>query len=234
MKKSNQTKIPPANGNQQKANKKRSHKGKKHAHKRGKKIQLSTSLPIIATLFVLAEVVIAIIMHDFITPAFISNTLYTSVVYIIAPIFSTIAIIAFIIYRVQRYRTDIEYQDRVKCQFELHTNKGYCKLVFTILSSPFLIYLCVWPVLVPNIELYAYYFYQDPWTDVYQLTSVGSCGSDYGQDCVRLNIQDLNSNKETYFFWFEDSYIIKQLSGNKIRLMGHQGVFGSDVNGVQW
>ncbi len=175
-----------------------------------------------------------IIVIDVVDPAFLPNQLYRNLIFRFGTVFSLILTLYFIFKAFKRYKTDPSYQDTLQYQFHGFNFKGKCKLLLTLLFSPFVIAMMLWFLSVPAIELYGHYYYAKPWSEDYYLLKVESCGSDYEADCSKIKLLDVSNKRRLSFRWYEDRAALAQLKTQRITLRGYEGLFGYTVEEIQW
>lgn len=221
-------------GNRQKPTQKRKNKGRKHSKQQSKNSRWGIILTSVICLYLLFQMVVSTIVLDYISPVFIPNDFYLLIFHRLLPI-SAIILTIFVITRcIKKFKTDEEYKNRISHSYDLPTFFGKLKLTGSMLLTPLFIWGMLWVAFVPTIELSAYYLYNKPWSAVFYVSEVDKCGSDYGKDCSRIVVRSLSTNQETPFHWYEDRASMLQLSHKNIRLFGHEGLLGSNVDSIQW
>ncbi len=170
---------------------------------------------------------------EVVDPAFLPNLLYRIIFFRISAVFSLLLTVYIIFIAFKRYKTDPSYQNTLQDQFHNFNFKGKCKLLLTLLFSPFLIAMMLWLLSFPAIELYGHYYYAKPWTEDYYLLKVEKCRPGYGDDCSSIKLKGLNSGFRPTFRWYEDKAALTQLKTQRITLRGYEGLFGRTAEDIQ-
>ena len=160
---------------------------------------------------------------EFYDPAFIPNARFAFIEFKLLPILTVLIIYILL----KKYRNNND----VKSQFFTGS-----KLVkgFLFLMYPCLIYMSLWSLSIVPIKYMAVHRLGEIWSKEYLLTSIGVCCSDYGNQCIKLNLLDLSTKKNYSIRWYLDTKELQTLKNKKINLVGEKSYFGYLVNEIQW
>ena len=94
--------------------------------------------------------------------------------------------------------------------------------------------MSLWSLSIVPIKYMAVHRLGEIWSKEYLLTSIGVCCSDYGNQCIKLNLLDLSTKKNYSIRWYLDTKELQTLKNKKINLVGEKSYFGYLVNEIQW
>ena len=170
---------------------------------------------------------------DSVDPAFIPKDHYKILEKVIFPVICVIASFLLLSYMFKRYQTDNAYKQNLDLNI---LNKSKLERIISLLLLPFVFYMFSWLIFAPATQLYGHYFSNVDWAEKFEVIKVSSCGkvSNYGDNCSRLKIKSIRSNKIYSFRWYEDKKLIYKLKNKTINLTGSENYFGNYVDNLEW
>lgn len=179
----------------------------------------------------LASMGLFIYWLDFVDPPFISNPVYDFFIWQFVPVPTLVLTLWAYWYCYKRFKVGKSFGREINYEMEEDSKLVNC---FKIVFIPVFIYTYFWSLICIPIQLWSFNAESHPWSREFILSDVYSCDYDYGDECIKLKLEDITMTKYHELRWYEDKTQLEQLKGNLLTLTGKQNHFGAIVDTISW